>query len=98
MSGIKRLYEQKQQEFAEHKFTKDGCPADEAKKESWDSMVEHFFDNDEDAALDEFNVWILSETVSTPDVCVQDPYDLQEQKESREEALRWENRDMKDEK
>jgi hypothetical protein len=64
MSGIKRLYEQKQQEFAEYKFIKDGCPTDEAKKESWDSMVERFFDDDEDAALDEFNVWILNETVA----------------------------------
>lgn len=107
MGAMKELFTTMQQEFAEYKFIKDGCPEGDAAKEDWESMVKSFFDGDSAAALEEFQVWCGGELParSQADLCVpdtpdnhreHDPYDLQEQKEAREEALRWENRDVTD--
>ena len=106
MGAMKELFTNLQQEFAEYKFIKDGCPEGDAKKEDWESMVKSFFDGDSAAALEEFQVWCGGELParSQDDLCVPDTADnhreheedlddLQEQKEAREEDLRWENRD-----
>ena len=58
MSAIKEMLYDKQQEFAAFKFIKDGCSSD-AEDESWDSMVEHLFDGDDDAAWNEFQIWVV---------------------------------------
>jgi len=54
MSRTKRWLEEQQQKFVEYKFTKDGCPADEAAKETWESMVKSFYEGDEELAWSDF--------------------------------------------
>ena len=53
MSMIKNI----RQEFAEMKYIKDGCPESDARKETWESMVQSFYDGNEKAAIEEFNTW-----------------------------------------
>lgn len=57
MGIMKNIAMSMQQEFAEYKYIKDGCPESDAKKENWESMVKSFFDGDENTALDEFEAW-----------------------------------------
>lgn len=57
MGAMKELMMNLQQEFAEYKYIKDGCPEGDARKEGWESMVKSFFDGNEAAALEEFHVW-----------------------------------------
>lgn len=45
-----------QQKFAEASFIKDGCSPEEAKKETWASMVEHLFDGNEAEAINQFHL------------------------------------------
>jgi len=54
MSMTKRWIEDQQQKFVEYRFTRDGCPPEEAAKEDWESMVEAFYDGDFEAAWRDF--------------------------------------------
>lgn len=44
--------------FIQHIAVRDGCPADEAKKMAWDSMVESFFDGNNELARQQMAEWI----------------------------------------
>jgi hypothetical protein len=57
MGAMKNMFTSLQQEFAEYKYIKDGCPESEAVKQNWESLVKYFFDGDEVAALEEFSAW-----------------------------------------
>ena len=57
MGAMKEIFTQKQQEFAEARFIKDGCDPAAAKHEDWDSMVGNLYDGDTEAALTEFYAW-----------------------------------------
>jgi hypothetical protein len=57
MGAVKEMMMNLQQEFAVFKFVKDGCPEEDAKNESWDSMVAGLYDGNESAALTEFYLW-----------------------------------------
>lgn len=54
MSMTKKWVEEEQQKFVEMMFTRDGCPVEDAKNENWESMVESFYEGDEELAWDEF--------------------------------------------
>jgi len=75
MGAMKELFTTMQQEFAEYKFIKDGCPEGDAAKEDWESMVKSFFDGDNAAALEEFQVWCGGELParSQADLCDEVP-------------------------
>ena len=93
MGAMKDLFSTMQQEFAEYKFIKDGCPEGEAAKEDWESMVKSFFDGDNAAALEEFQVWCGGELPARfkADLCVPDTpdnhreHDLQNARDRSEE-------------
>jgi len=50
----KRWLEKQQDDFAKYIFIKDGCPESEAKNYTWDDVVEHFYDGDEEVAYQDF--------------------------------------------
>ncbi len=69
---MKELFTTLQQEFAEYKYIKDGCPEGDARNETWESMVKSFFDGDNSAALEEFQVWCGGKLPDQPQVDVDD--------------------------
>ena len=54
MSMTKRWLEEEQDKFACETFIKDGCPEDEAKNMTWDDVITHFFDDDDELAMEAF--------------------------------------------
>jgi len=46
-----------EKKFVVSKFMADGCPEDDAKAETWESMVENLFDGDEEAAKQELELF-----------------------------------------
>ena len=90
MGAMKELFTTMQQEFAEYKFIKDGCPEGDAAKEDWESMVKSFFDGDSAAALEEFQVWCGGELPARSQA------DLKQQAdEEAETGLPWDPRDTR---
>lgn len=47
-----------QKHFVELKFQNDGCPIEDSKKESWDSMVTSFYNGNGQLASEEFDLWL----------------------------------------
>lgn len=47
-----------QKQFVESKFQEDGCPVEDSKKESWDSMVASFYSGNGQLASEEFDLWL----------------------------------------
>ena len=56
----------KKKEFVVAKFIADGCPEEDARNETWESMVENLFDGNEQAAIDEMNLLIQKTVVTFP--------------------------------
>jgi hypothetical protein len=54
----KSTYTTLRKHFVESKFQKDGCPVEDSKKESWDSMVASFYDGNGQLASEEFDLWL----------------------------------------
>lgn len=68
MGAMKELFTQKQDQYATFRFHCDGCPIEEAAKEGWESMVERLYDGNQEAAMEEFHLWLNAHTTEDMDL------------------------------
>lgn len=87
MGAMKELFTQKQDQYATFKFHCDGCPIEEAAKEGWDSMVERLYDGNQEAAMEEFHLWLNAHTSESIAISMNEAMNMADAQDTEDEII-----------